>query len=88
MEVLIGPKSFRSELPMGYVNGTVADKIEDATRGALGQQVFNFNIRVSRINKFGDAYYQKAFLLNGHCRFKRYSLLDRLMYKVGRLFKK
>ncbi len=87
MEVLIGPKSYRSVLPMGYVSGGVADAIDDAQVGSLGKQMYNFDVRISRVNKYGEAYYERAYVMNGHCRFKRYSLLDRILYKIGRLFK-
>lgn len=88
MEVRIGPKSYRSELPIGYANGTIADKMDAANVGQMGQQIFNFNLRISKPNAFGESYYQRAFFLNGHCRFKRYGLLDVVLYKVAHVFKR
>lgn len=70
---------------MGYVSGSVAGQIDDADAGALGKQILNFNVRVSQVNAFGDAYYEKAFTINGRNRFKRYGMLDVLKYKVGRV---
>lgn len=87
MEVRIGPKAARSELPVGHVSATTYEQIEKADCGQLGKQVVEFNVRLTKPNKYGDAYYQKAYVLNGHCRFKRYGLLDVLKYKIARLFR-
>lgn len=90
MEVTVGPKSFRSRLPMGKVPVNVAEQIRLADIGALSRQIYNFNIRISR-NKQVDsstteATYHRTFVLNGACRFKRYGIIDMLRYKIGRFF--
>lgn len=90
MEVRIGPKSYRSALPIGHASGTIIDKMDGAERGQMGQQIFNFNLRVGPYRKLPDgsseSYYHRAFFLNGHCRFKRYNLLDVVLYKIAHLF--
>lgn len=86
MEVRIGPKSYRSRLPVGFVTGSVIDNIEAAEIGQLGKAFYNFNIRVSK-EELGEAYYEAALVLNGHSNFKRYGLLDVVLYKLGRLVK-
>lgn len=85
MEVRIGPKSYRSVLPVGFASGAIIDKMDAAEVGQMGQQIYSFNLRTSPV-KLGEAYYERAFFLNGHCRFKRYSLVDLALYKLGRLF--
>ena len=86
MEVRIGPKSYRSALPVGFASGTIVDKMDAAAKGQMGQQIFNFDLRVGPQRKLPDgsteSYYQRAFFLNGHCRFRRYNLIDLIIYKI------
>lgn len=87
MEVRIGPKSYSSQLPIGYAQGREIDMLDAAEKGQMGQAIYNFNLRTSKVTR-GEAYYERAFFLNGHCRFKRYSLLDVVLYKAAHLFKR
>lgn len=87
MEVRIGPKSYRSSLPIGYISGTIVDKLDAAEIGQMGNQIFNFNMRLRHLPD-GSSEYIRAFFLNGHLRFKRYNFLDVAIYKLAHLFQK
>lgn len=83
--VRIGPKYYRSTLPVGKVEyETTFQKISLAEQGRLGQQVYNFNLLLGYIDKDTSTYI-RAYVLNGHCRYKRYSLIDLAIYKVSQL---
>jgi hypothetical protein len=75
---------------MGKVGLEVAQKIELADKGLLGSALpFKFNVRISRIKKVAggtEADYQQVYVLNGFVRFKRYNLLDRVLYAIAQLF--
>ena len=87
MEVRIGPKSYRSQLPIGFISGPIVEKMDAATVGQMGQQIYNFNMKLQD-NKDGSSDYIRAFFLNGHLRFKRYTLLDVAIYKLAHMFMK
>ena len=91
MEVTIGPKYYRSsKLPMGKVGLEVAQKIELADKGLLGSALpYKFNVRIGRNKKVPggtEATYLQVYVLNGFVRFKRYNLIDRLLYRIAQLF--
>lgn len=76
---------------MGKVSTEVAEKIELADKGKLGSALpYKFNVRISRIKNryYGgtEADYRQQYVLNGFVRFKRYNLLDQLIYKIAQLF--
>ena len=75
---------------MGKVGVEVAEKIELADKGKLGSALpYKFNVRISRIKKVSggtEADYRQQYVLNGFVRFKRYNLLDQLIYKIAQLF--
>lgn len=86
--IRVGPKShFKSELYMGKVTPIAAVHIDEADMGKLSKQMFHFNLYLGKIEVNGQVRddYIRAFVINGMCRFKRYSLLDVVLYKVGRL---
>jgi hypothetical protein len=75
---------------MGKVSQKVFEKIDLADEGRLGTQLFNFNVKIGKDRKVPNSFqtestYQQAYVLNGHCRFKKYSLLDVIAYKVVQL---
>ncbi len=82
--VIVGPKYFRSNLPVGEVPETVAQQIDLANSGRMGKQMYPFNIKIKDDGL--DAVYARAYLINGACRFKKYNFLDKIAYQVGRLF--
>jgi hypothetical protein len=83
--VRIGPKYYRSALPVGKVEyETTFQHITLADQGRLGQQVYKFNLLLGYIGK-DTSTYQQVYVINGHCRYKRYSLLDLAAYKVSQL---
>jgi len=86
-EVVIGPKSLRSEIPVGTVSSRVYEEILDAEVGQLGKQIYNFNmyLGVEVVNGERVDRYYRAFVVNGHCRFKKYNLFDRLKYKLFKM---
>lgn len=89
--ITIGPKYYRSALPVGKVGQSVFEKIQLAEQGRLGTQLFYFNIRIGKEVKVPggtEATYQKVYVMNGHCRYKRYNLLDLVAYRVSQLFGK
>lgn len=88
-EVTVGPKYYRSRLPVGKVDELTAQQIELADQGQLGKQVFNFNLKIKDLGEkdgVNEGLYSRAYVINGHCRFKRYGVIDKLKYAIGRLF--
>jgi hypothetical protein len=84
--VTVGPKYFRSQLPVGEVGEEVLKKIDLANEGRLGLQLYAFNMRVGKGETGETGTYVRAYVVNGACRFKKYGLVDKLKYAVGRLF--
>jgi hypothetical protein len=83
--VTIGPKYYRSVLPVGKVDlETVYPKIALADQCRLGQQMYTFNLLTHY--EGNDSHYVGVYVINGHCRYKRYTFLDLLLYKVSQLF--
>jgi len=85
----IGPKYYRSALPVGKVTESVLEKVLLAEQGRLGTQLYYFNLRTSKEVKVPggtQAEYQKVYVMNGHCRYKRYTVLDLVAYRFFQLF--
>jgi hypothetical protein len=59
--------------------------MELAERGQLPFSTFNFNVETKRISKF-ESDYMRAYIINGHVRFKRYTLIDRIKYVFAQFF--
>jgi len=75
---------------MGKVSAAVAEKIELADKGQLGTNLpLKFNIRIGKVKilpNSTEANYQQVYVLNGFVRFKRYNLLDRIIYRIAQFF--
>jgi hypothetical protein len=63
----------------------VLDQIKLADSGQLGKQVLNFDVRLTKPSSDGDAHFKRVFVINGHCRFKLYTLIDVVRYKLVRM---
>jgi hypothetical protein len=73
---------------MGLVEANVLEKIALAEAGQLSGTMYTFNVQTSRRKvdaNSGTSTYQQAYVINGCSRFKKYSMIDTIKYRIVHL---
>jgi hypothetical protein len=69
---------------MGLVSEQVLEKINLANEGKLPQATYNFNLHIGKVRTEDN--YIRAYVINGYSRFKQYTLLDKIVYRLAQLW--
>ncbi len=77
----IGPKSYRSKLPMGKVDDVVVNMIAVAEAGKMSDGVFTFDIHTR-------SGVRRGAILKWEVSYKKYNLFDKIAYATCRLLVK
>ena len=89
--IKIGPKRYSSSLPAGHVDFyTTFPQIALAEQGRSPIQVYKFNLLLdyNRSKHLSTSTYQRVHIINGHCTYKRYTLIDTAIYKLLHMFER